>query len=146
MKRFIASVISVFVLSLCATYAQSAKVVISKSGEELGTLVSVNGNVVTFEAQDVATANLNEVNIVTYRAADGKGILVRDAIHTGNFNVRKDASTSAPVVGKIMEDKYELPETYPCLGVKNGWYKTRVNGKIGYIRCDLMTWLAIDTF
>ncbi len=41
---------------------------------------------------------------------------------------------------------FRVPETFPCLGKVNGWYKIRINGKVGYVREDLAEWDGICTF
>ena len=31
---------------------------------------------------------------------------------------------------------------FDCLGKANGWYKIKINGKVGYVRADLVDWAA----
>jgi hypothetical protein len=50
------------------------------------------------------------------------------------------------VVAKIPDTGYDLPDPYDCLGKVNGWYKIKIDGKIGYVREDLVCWDAICTF
>ena len=54
--------------------------------------------------------------------------------------------------GTLSEERSKLlvyswnAECYDCLGKKNGWYKIKVDGKIGYVRADLMNWDGMCTF
>ena len=63
--------------------------------------------------------------------------------------MRKSPSTGAAIVGKIPDNMVTgcVPDTYPCLGkTKNGWYKILIDGKVGYVRGDLVVWDGMDTF
>ena len=133
-------------LLICgAVSAQSMKVVVKTNGEEVGRYVRTNATTYTVSEQDDFEVPKAGHKVVTYSAENGQGVLFRNTEKTGNFNVRQQPNTKATVVARIPEDD-GAPTTYGCLGKVNGWYKIRVNGKIGYIREDLMWWDAMDTF
>ena len=83
--------------------------------------------------------------VVVYSAAKGQGIVYRHPDRVGNINVRKGPSTKTAIIAKI-PDCEDLPDPYDCLGKVNGWYKINIDGKIGYVRADLMCWDGICTF
>ena len=39
-----------------------------------------------------------------------------------------------------------VPDCYDCLGLVNGWFKIRINGKTGFVRADLMEWDGMCSF
>ena len=84
--------------------------------------------------------------VVTYSADKGQGIIYRHPDRSGNINVRKTPSIKSAVVAKIPDPDFDLPTPYDCLGKVNGWYKIKIDGKIGYVREDLVCWDAICTF
>ena len=134
-----------FLLLCVAASAQSMKVVVnSKTGEVVGRYIRTNANSYTIEVQDEVTVPKAGHKVVTYSAANGNGILY--CKDWGTVNVRKHPNTSSPVIGKAISEEGYVPETYPCLGKVNGWYKTKINGRIGYVRADLMEWDGMDTF
>ena len=69
----------------------------------------------------------------------------RKLIRKGNINVRKGPSLKSAVIGKITEPD-GIPDAYPCLGKKKGWYKIRFDGKVGYVREDMVEWDGMCTF
>ncbi len=81
----------------------------------------------------------------TGRLRCAKGWQPRGGVQRRKSNVRKGPSTKTAVIAKI-PDFEDLPEPYDCLGKVNGWYKINIDGKIGYVRADLMVWDAICTF
>ena len=83
--------------------------------------------------------------MVTYSAAKGQGIVYYNQSHTGSLNVRKRPTISSPAVAVIPDPKGNMPDCYECLGKVNGWYKVRVNGKVGYVRGDLLNWDGMCT-
>ena len=140
--------LSIFMMALLvcgAMSAQSMKVVVKTNGEEVGQYVKTNTTTYTVSNPEEFEVPKAGHKVVTYSAENGQGVLFRNNEKTGNFNVRQQPNTKAPVVARIPEDD-TAPMLYPCLGKVNGWYKTKVNGKIGYIREDLMWWNAIDIF
>ena len=128
-----------------ALHAQSMKMVVNSKGQVVGRLVSVNKSTYTVSVQDSYDVPKTGNRVVTYSAAAGQGVVYRDQTRKGNINVRKGPSVKSAVVAKIPE--YDgVPECFPCLGKQNGWYKIRINGKVGYVREDLAEWDGMGTF
>ena len=81
--------------------------------------------------------------MVTFRAADGQGILFN---YRTNVNIRQRPDINSPVICQISHDpKEDLSDPYPCLGKTDEWYKIKVGNKVGYVRHDLVEWDAMDT-
>ena len=134
------------VMSL-TSMAQSMKMVVDASGDAVGRLERVNANTYTVCVQDTYDIPKTGHRVVTFSAAKGQGVVYRDQERVGNINVRKGPSTNTAVVAKIPDYKGEyVPDCYPCLGKVKGWYKVNVDGKIGYVRGDLLCWDGMCTF
>jgi uncharacterized protein YraI len=140
-----AILLAVALLGCCTLGAQSMKMVVDTQGRAVGRYLFTNATTYTIAVQDTGEVPKIGHRVVTFRAEDGQGIVYRDPRRTGNINVRKGPSTSYPVVGKIAESD-GVPETFPCLGKVNGWYKLRLGSVIGYVREDLLCWDGMDTF
>ena len=80
---------------------------------------------------------------IVYSAKNGQGVIYT---HRTHVNIRTQPNLESPVITQISYNKGETIQTYPCLGKTQGWYKIRVNGKVGYVRHDLVEWDGIDTF
>ncbi|MCF0192940.1 MAG: SH3 domain-containing protein [Prevotella sp.] len=134
-----------FALSSLFVSAQTGKVVVNSKGEVLGRYVKTNAKTYTVCEQDDYDVPKAGNHIETWSAAKGQGIVYRSGSINGTINVRKAPNASSPVIAKIV-DPEGVPDTYPCLGKVDSWYKIRINGKIGYLRADLAEWDTIDTF
>lgn len=121
------------------------KMIVDRNGNAVARYVRTSGKYYIGEVQETGQFPQAGHRIVTFSAANGQGIVYRNQSRVGNINVRKSPSTSAPVVAKI-PDTGDLPDTYPCLGKQNGWYKIRINGKVGFVRQDMAEWDGMDTF
>lgn len=126
--------------------AQSMKMVVDKHGNVVGRYVETDKNVYYISVQDVSSVPKRGHRIVTFSAAKGQGVVFYEQTHTGNLNVRKSPSTNAPVVTQIPDPGEYVPDCYNCLGKVNGWYRVKVNGKVGYVRGDLLEWDGMCTF
>lgn len=126
--------------------AQSMKMVVNSRGNVVGRYVESGKSTYYISVQDVTTVPKRGHRIVTFSASKGQGVVFYDQSHTGNLNVRKSPSTNAPIVTQIPDPGDYVPDCYNCLGKVNGWYKVRVNGKIGYVRGDLLEWDGMCTF
>ena len=144
--RFILS--SALVLVGLSSYAQSMKMVVDQHGKVVGRYVKTNKTSYTVGVQDDVEVPIKGHRVVTFSAKDGQGVIYRDQSRTGNINVRKRPSTDAPVVAKIVDTTVSgcVPDCYDCLGKVNGWYKIRIDGKIGYVRSDLVEWDGMCSF
>ncbi len=143
MKKWILA--AVMMMACCYLSAQSMKVVVSGEGEVLGRLVKTNATTYSVCVQDDYDVPKAGNHVEVFSAEKGQGIVYRHPDRVGNINVRKGPSTKTAVIAKI-PDCEDLPEPYDCLGKVNGWYKINIDGKIGYVRADLMVWDAICTF
>ena len=137
-----------FVMAVAVANAQSMKMVVDSKGEPVGRLIKINETTYTVGIQDNCEITKKGHRVVTFRAKNGQGVVYRDQTRTGNINVRKAPSIKSRVIAKISDTSAMgyVPETYPCLGKVKGWYKIRINGKVGYVREDLVVWDGMDTF
>ena len=137
-----------FVTFMVVAQAQSMKMVVDARGEVVGRYQGVSGNNYIIDVQDVSYVPKRGHKVVTFSAARGQGVVYYAYGHTGNLNVRKQPTTKSPVVAQIIDPQPEgyVPDCYDCLGKVNGWYKVRVNGKVGYVRGDLLNWDGMCTF
>ena len=132
-------------IACASANAQSRKMVVDSHGNAVGRYVKTNKTTYTIDIQDTATVPKKGHKVVTFYAAKGQGIVFRDQSRTGNINVRKGPSTNTAVIAKIPEND-GVPDVFDCLGKTNGWYKISINGKVGYVRADLMEWDGMCTF
>lgn len=117
-------------------------VVVDDQGQVEGAYLLTDGDNYFAVLQDYFTVPIAGHRIVTFSAENGQGVVYTDR---SKVNVRKAPSTSSTVVTQM--PTYEegmMPETFPCLGKEDGWYKIRINGKEGYVREDLVEWLFCD--
>jgi uncharacterized protein YgiM (DUF1202 family) len=125
------------------SFAQSMKMVVDTKGNVVGRYVQTNKTTYTVEVQDDFEVPISGNKVVTFSAENGQGVIY---CVSGKVNVRSTPSTDGAIVGKFICEEGDLPETHRCLGKVNGWYKTEVNGKVGYVRQDLVEWDGMDTF
>ena len=143
MKKFL--VLAFMLVSFGVMNAQSMKMVVDYRGEVVGRYVKTNNATYTISIQDDFEVSKKGLRVVTYSAAKGQGIVYYNQSHTGSLNVRKRPTISSPAVAVIPDPKGNMPDCYECLGKVNGWYKVRVNGKVGYVRGDLLNWDGMCT-
>ncbi len=146
MKKFL--LLALLLMGFSMMNAQSMKMVVDSRGNVVGRYVRTNKTTYTVDVQDTYNVSKRGNHVVTFSAANGQGVVFYDQSHTGNLNVRKSPSTNAPVITQIIdpEPMGYVPDCYECLGKVNGWYKVRVNGKVGYVRGDLLEWDGMCTF
>ncbi len=121
----------------------SMKVVV-KDGNCIGRLVEEKANVYVASIQDDYEVSKKDAHVEVWKAADGKGVVYLKDF--GKQKVYSSPDSNSKVVGKIEYEDGYLPDTYPCLGLENGWFKIRLDDKTGYIKASLMNWDAINTF
>lgn len=146
MKKFL--VLAFLLVSFGMMNAQSMKMVVDSRGNVVGRYVRTNKTTYTVDVQDSYNVPKKGNRVVTFSAAKGQGVVYYDQSHTGNLNVRKSPSTNSPVVTQITDPASIgcVPDCFDCLGKVNGWYKVRVNGRLGYVRGDLLEWDGMCTF
>lgn len=120
------------------------KMVVDSKGNVVGRYDKTNKTTYTVDVQEDFEVPISGNKVVTFSAENGQGVIYCKDF--GKVNVRSTPSTDGAIVGKLVYDEGEVPVTYSCLGKVNGWYKTQVNGKVGYVRQDLVQWDGMDTF
>ncbi len=125
--------------------AQSMKMVVDAKGEVVGRFESETSTSFIVAVQDSYPVPKSGLHVTTFRAERGQGVVYRNQERKGNINVRKGPSLKHAVVAKIPEFD-GVPDCYPCLGKVNGWYKIRINGKVGYVREDMACWDGMNSF
>lgn len=143
MKKYL---IFLAILAATITYAQktSEKVVVINGGKEVGRYIGENSTKYHISVHDEGWITKKGNKVVLYSAANGQGIIFPK--NFGTVNVRQSPNISASIIGKIISNEGELPDVYECLGLKNGWFKTKINGRLGYVKADHMEWDSINTF
>ena len=96
------------------------------------------------DIQDTFHVRKSDVKVELWTAADGKGIVYLK--HSGKRPAYSEPDRNAAVVADLMLEKGYLPETYPCLGLEDGWFKIDVDGKQAFIQAEYVCWDAINTF
>lgn len=130
-----------FVVS-ATTFAQSKKMVVASNGEVVGRYVRTNATTYTVDCQDTFEVPIKGHKVVVFSAEKGQGFI--SCKKPGSVNVRSTPSTSGSKIGTLSYFEGDIPDTYPCLGKTNGWYKVRVGNKVGYVRQDLVDWTEMD--
>ena len=138
-------------------------VVENSKGECVGRYDGDCGDSYLIDVQDWGTVPKAGHKVVKYRAEDGKGCVwisskVKYTIKNGEkiqiVNVRALPSTKSSIIGTIDELYGDLPTAVDCLGYvpsvddnsRDKWYKVDIDGKVGYVRADLMYWNSMNTF
>ena len=119
------------------------KMVIDSRGNVVGRYVRTNQTSYTVAVQDDVEVPKLGHKIVEYSAKNGQGIVY--TLRT-NVNVRTQPDLKSSIICQITTKAGEMPQTYPCLGKTQGWYKIRIRGTQGYVRHDLVIWDGMDTF
>ena len=119
------------------------KMVIDSRGNVVGRYVRTNQTSYTVSVQDDVEVPKLGHKIVEYSAKNGQGIVY--TLRT-NVNVRTQPDLKSSIICQITTKAGEMPQTYPCLGKTQGWYKIRIRGTQGYVRHDLVIWDGMDTF
>lgn len=143
MARLLQFIFSFALVLICLhSNAQSMKMVVDEQGKVVGRYVKTNKTTYTVSVQDDVEVPIEGHRVVTFSAKNGQGAVYRNQNKTSKINVRKRPSTDAPIVTQIVDNTIlgYVPECYDCLGKVNGWYKIRIDGKIGFVRSDLVEW------
>ena len=119
------------------------KMVVDNHGNLVGRYVQTNQTTYTVSVQDEIEVPRLGHKIVEYKAKNGQGVVFT---RRKNVNVRSQPNLQSPVICQITCKEGELPDTYPCLGKTQGWYKIKVRNTEGYVRHDLVEWDGMSTF
>lgn len=136
--------ILLFSMISTTAFSQSMKVVVDSSGNVVGRYVRTNADTYTVGVQDIFDVPKSGNSVVEYKASKGHGVIWCKKM--GCVNVYSHASKKSEIIGQLIYEDGYVPETYPCLGKKHGWYKIKVSDKEGYVSAKLVVWDAIDTF
>lgn len=143
MKRvFMCAAAALLSMSLSA---QTMKMVIDAKGNIVGRLVEVQPTRYVVGVQDVYDVPRKGNHIEVFSAKAGQGVVYRRTDREGNINVRERANIRSKVVAKIVETD-GVPDVFPCLGKTGNWYKIRINGRVGYVREDMVDWDGMSSF
>lgn len=132
-------------------------VVENSKGECVGRYDGDCGDSYLIDVQDWGTVPKEGHKVVKYRAEDGKGCVyisnkVKYTTKNGEkmqiVNVRALPSMKSSIIGTICELYGDLPSPVDCLGYvpsqddysTDKWFKVNIDGKVGYVRADLMEW------
>ena len=127
-----------------AKHKYEAKVVVDeKTGEVVGRWIRTNADTYTVGVQDDVDVPRKGNKVVTYRASEGKGVVIAAG---DKVNVREQAGTTSKIIGAMYNKEGELPDVFQCLGYKNGWFCIDFNGKKGYVSARFTYWDSICTF
>lgn len=136
-------------------WATRAKVVIEKNGD-VTRFIGESGENYLVDAQDYGMVRKNDAKVVEFSAENGEGWLIIRNDEGQGVNVRKQPTTESPILCTIRDIVGELPIAYPCLGLvkhynakrdyTEEWFKIDIDGKVGYVRSDLMIWDSINTY
>lgn len=136
--------IILFSVMSATAFSQSMKVVVDSAGNVVGRYVRTNADTYTVGVQDIFDVPKSGKKVVEYKASKGQGVIWCKRV--GRINVYSQESKESEIIGQMIYEDGDVPETYPCLGKKNGWYKIKVNDKEGYVSANFAEWDAIDTF
>lgn len=119
-------------------------VVIDDQGNFVGAYLFTDGDNYIVELQEYKDVPISGHHKVTYSAENGQGVIYT---YRTKVNVRESPSTDSKVVTMMPTSEEGMaPETVPCIGKTEGWYKTKIDGKVGYVKEDLVQWICMDWF
>lgn len=121
--------------------ADKTDVVVDNQGNIEGAFIFKDGNNYIVNGQDYGEVPTAGHRIVTYSAENGQGVIYT---FRSKVNVRKAPTINSAVITQMSYEEGMCPETFPCLGKEDGWYKISINGKVGYVREDLVEWDFVD--
>jgi len=119
------------------------KMVVDNDGKVVGRYVQTNQTTYTISVQDNIEVPIENHKVVVFSARNGEGIVYT---RRTNVNVRSQPTLDSPALLQITCKPGETPNTYPCLGKTNGWYKIKVKNVEGYVRHDLVIWDGMNPF
>ena len=123
---------------------QQATLVFDAQDNLEGKLLFTDGDVHVVGMTGYVEVPVEGRHLVTYSADDGQGFVYT---HRSKVNVREAPNTDSSKVAKLPTcPEGEKPQTFPCLGFEFGWYKIRIDNKVGYVRGDLVTWDCANVF
>lgn len=129
--------------TIAAASVDRMNMVVDDQGNVVGRYVRTNSDTYTVMAKDTLDVPMAGHAVATFSAKNGQGVVFT---HRTYVNIRVEPDLNSIVLKQISYSGKGAPETYPCLGKTKGWYKISVNGKVGYVRHDLVEWDGMDSF
>jgi hypothetical protein len=118
--------------------------VVVKDGICQGVLIEEKADTYIVSVQDDIEIPKEGANVELWKASDGKGVVyLKD---WGSEKIYASPDASSEVIGTTTYEEGELPETYKCLGLEDGWFKIQFADRQGYIQAEKVDWAALDTF
>jgi hypothetical protein len=118
--------------------------VVVKDGECQGVLIEEKADTYLVSVQDDIEIPKEGASVELWKASDGKGVVyLKD---WGSEKIYAGPDASSEVIGTTTYEEGELPETYACLGLEDGWFKIQFADRQGYIQTSKVDWTALDTF
>lgn len=94
--------------------------------------------------QDTFSVPKTEARTELWSAADGKGIVFLK--HPGSLPAYSEPDPSSGIVMDLTWEEGRVPDTYPCLGLDDGWFRIDAGGTQACIRAEHVCWDSMDTF
>ncbi len=94
--------------------------------------------------QDTFPVPKTEARTELWSASDGKGIVFLK--HPGSLPAYSKPDLSSSIVMNLTWEEGCVPETYPCLGLDDGWFRIDADGTPACIEAEYVCWDAMDTF
>ena len=118
--------------------------VVVKDGEYQGILIEEKADTYIVSVQDDIEIPKTGANVEVWKASDGKGVVYLKDF--GKMNIYASPDADSEVIGTTTYEEGELPETFQCLGLENGWFEIQFADRQGYIQTSKVDWTALDTF
>ena len=124
------------------------KVIVLEDGT-VARFVAEDESTYTGDVQDTFTVDKDDASVEVWYACDGQGIVyLKDFGKVAAYSEPDDGGCSGSgVVGTLVYEEGYVPETYRCLGYRDGWFKVELaGGVVGYVSEKYLVWDAIDSF
>jgi len=144
MKKIIAYLICPMILSACLSDQGPSMKVVVYNGEVLGRYISETDENYVVEVQDTYSVKKKGARVELWKASEGKGVVYLKDF--GKVNAYAEMDETSDTVFSLCYKEGFVPDTYICLGYRNGWFQIEKDGTSGYIREKLVNWDSIDTF
>lgn len=144
--------IDYFISTLSPYGATQGEVVTTTDGKQ-SRYIGDSGDSYLVLAQDYGLIPKSDAKVDTLYAENGQGIITIRNKKYKSVNIRKEPTTKSAVIATVRDTRGELPVVMKCLGLVRGgvdmdyyWFKVEVNGKVGFVREDIVIWDTIDTY
>lgn len=125
-------------------YVAPTAYVALEDGRICGQLLRTFDDSYLVECQDSVRIPKEGVEIELWSAFDGKGIVFPKTF--GRFPVFEAPDEGSEIIGRMILERGELPETAVCLGYTRDWFRVEFKGNTGYVRDADFDWDCFDRF